>query len=240
MKDNLYNSNGLLFWTEEEINRREGMVVEFTDSLRNKLLSLNAAFKFVRVEASIITPKTLIGSNYTSKDVFVLLSQQEKEYQYEDDCFVLRPETTMGSYVYAKKILSGYNDIKYRPPIVVWQHGKSFRKEQDQPTKFMRLKEFYQLEYQILFTENTANDYYPHVVSHVKDMISSVIGECKVEASDRLPSYSMETTDIVYVKNDMEVCSISRRKDYDGLKNIEVAIGTDRCIYNFELKNSLT
>lgn len=41
--------------------------------------------------------------------------------------------------------------------------------------------------------------------------------------------------DIICEKNDMEVASISRRKDYSpSILNIEVAIGTDRLLYNFE------
>jgi len=64
-----------------------------------------------------------------------------------------------------------------------------------------------------------------------------MIGDCRLEVSDRLPDYSEETIDVVCVKNDMEVCSMSKRKDLEGFKVIEVAIGTDRLIYNFLNKN---
>lgn len=68
--------------------------------------------------------------------------------------------------------------------------------------------------------------------------------------SDRLPSYSKSTID-VEVQNDdgmMEVCSMSLRTDFPGkvqftspknkvvekeLLVAEVAIGLDRCVYNF-------
>lgn len=139
----------------------------------------------------------------------------------------------MGSFEYAKKLLSGYNEIKYRTPLVVWQHGKSFRKEQDQPTKFMRLKEFYQLEFQIIFAQNTANDYSLSLYPDVKELMSSLLGECIIEESDRTPSYSENTMDIVCKANGMEVCSMSKRKDFEGYKVIEIAVGTDRCVYNF-------
>jgi glycyl-tRNA synthetase len=142
----------------------------------------------------------------------------------------------MGSFAYAKHIMSGYHEIKQKPPVVIWQHGKSFRREQDQATKFMRLKEFYQLEFQIIFGATTANDYSLKLYPDVLKAISNMIGECRIEASDRLPDYSEETTDIVCVKSDMEVCSMSKRKDLEGYKVIEVAIGTDRCIYNFQNK----
>jgi glycyl-tRNA synthetase len=230
MLENFYNKNGLIFWTEAEIKLRETFVEYFRHSLRISLMKMNSAFQFVQVEAPLLTPATFINPNYTADDVFKIGD------------VVLRPETTMGSYAAAKHLLSGFYEIKYRPPLVVWQHGKSFRNEQDQPTKFMRLKEFYQLEFQILFTDKTANDYYPQVVTTVKRMIATALGRpTYATASDRLPSYSTETTDIMVGDpsgENMEVCSISRRTDYDGLKNIEVAIGTDRCVYQWLQQNA--
>lgn len=232
MLKNFYETNGLVFWTEQEIERRNQLVDFCRSTLQYNLLQMNSAFQFVRIEAPILTPSSFINPNYTSDDVFML------------NGLVLRPETTMGSYEAAKDLLSGFHDVKYRVPLVVWQHGKSFRNEQEQPTKFMRLKEFYQLEFQILFSEKTGNDYYPGVVEAVRHMLQSFIGiPCYKAASDRLPSYSTETTDIMCGTPEaggMEVCSISRRTDYAGLKNIEVAIGTDRCVYNWMQQNSKT
>lgn len=219
--ENLYNKNGLFFWTEEEIKLRNFFEEFLLSSLMGSLKQQNQAFQALKVEAPILTPLGYINKNYSPDDFF----------SFGD--LALRPETTMGSYEYAKHILSGYNDIKYRPPIVIYQHGKSFRREQDQATKFMRLKEFYQLEFQIIYAENTKNDYAPLVFEKMRESISKLLGTCKVEASDRLPDYSDETMDIVFEENDMEVCSMSRRKDLEGYKVLEVAVGTDRLIYNF-------
>lgn len=224
MEKNLYDKNGLLFWSEEEIKLRRIFEQYFSGELMIGLKKQNSAFQSIQVEAPLLTPNELINKNYTEDDV----------WKFGE--LTLRPETTMGSYQYAKAILSGYNDIKYRPPIVVWQHGKSFRREQDQPTKFMRLKEFYQLEFQIIFGLTTANDYSVNLYPDVLRMISYMIGPCRLEASDRLPDYSEETMDIICNKTDMEVCSMSKRKDLDGYKVIEVAIGTDRCLYCFNEK----
>ena len=219
--ENYYEKNGLIFWSEEEIHLRKQFEEFFTTQLAISLKSQNSAFQFIQVEAPLLTPRQFINPNYTEQDIWAF------------DDVALRPETTMGSYECAKKLLSGYNNIKYRPPIVVWQHGKSFRREQDQPTKFMRLKEFYQLEYQIIFSANTANDYSIKLYKDVLKMISDMIGPCQIDISDRLPDYSEETWDVVCVKNSMEICSMSKRKDFEGFKVIEIAIGTDRCIYNF-------
>jgi glycyl-tRNA synthetase len=224
---NLYNVNGLVFWSEEEIRIRNMFVEHMVSAVRRSLLSMNQAFKLVQCEAPILTPSSEINLNYSVDDFYMV------------DQLALRPETTMGSYAYARHILSGYHDPKFKPPICVWQHGKSFRREQDQPTKFMRLKEFYQLEFQILFAANTYNDYYPRLVEDVRKALAELLVNCKTEKSDRLPSYSDETTDVIFVEpeQEMEICSISRRKDFDSkIKNIEVAIGTDRCVHNFMKK----
>lgn len=158
---------------------------------------------------------------------------------YFSDELVLRPETTMGSYAYAKHLLNEHNERKVKPPIVVYQHGKSFRKEQDQVVKNMRLKEFYQLEFQIIFSSTTKNDYSLTLLPAVRDAISSFIGPCKLIPSDRLPDYAEWTQDVVCERNDMEVCSISKRLDFDGMVVLEVAIGTDRCVYNFKNKGEV-
>jgi glycyl-tRNA synthetase len=118
-------------------------------------------------------------------------------------------------------------------PIVVWQHGKSFRREQDQVVKNMRLKEFYQLEFQIIYADSTANDYSVGLQEQLIRDISLFVGDCRIEKSDRLPSYSESTMDIICNKTNMEICSISKRNDFAGAKVLEIAIGTDRCVYNF-------
>ena len=222
--ESLYEKNGLIFWTQEEIKLRRMFEDYLSAEILASLRKQNAAFQMIQVEAPLLTPRELINKGYDEKDIYVL----------ED--LVLRPETTMGSFVYAKHILNGYQDIKQKPPVVIFQHGKSFRREQDQPSKFMRLKEFYQLEFQIIFGATTANDYSLKLYPDVLKAISNIIGECRIEPSDRLPDYSEETTDIVCVKSEMEVCSMSKRKDLEGYKVIEVAIGTDRMIFNFQNK----
>lgn len=222
--ENLYESNGLIFWSEDEIRLRQMFEKHFVSAIISNLKTQNFGFEMIQVEAPLLTPKELINKNYSSEDVYSL------------DNLVLRPETTMGSYKALEFLLNTHHDRKFKLPLVVWQHGKSFRREQDQPTKFMRLKEFYQLEFQIAYSNTTANDYAIKLIPAVQKAISEMIGPCRVEASDRLPDYSEMTTDIICEKSDMEVCSISKRKDFPTAKILEVAIGTDRCIYNFQNK----
>ena len=290
--ENLYNSNGLIFWSEAEIELRSMFEKYFVRCLKHNLKSQNRAFDFYKCEAPLLTPTDLINPNYTEEDVWMqsntaiagslfLYAETEsnidndkeklgdnyvkmKEFanqaktsteenpmnghlfnemlivyseMYPQKQLVLRPETTMGSYAYARHLLNPHNAVKVMPPLVIYQHGKSFRREQDQPTKFMRLKEFYQLEFQILYSPSTKNDYSITLIPAVQKMIQEMIGPCHVEDSDRLPSYAEWTKDIICDKTGMEVCSMSKRTDYENMNIIEVAIGTDRCIYNFQQKN---
>lgn len=221
---NLYDVNSVVFWTEQQIQLRTMLETFFTSSLARVLKEQNPAFEFVRIEAPLLTPRERINTNYTDDEVYALGD------------LALRPETTMGSYMYAAHLMNPHNPRKVRLPVVIWQHGKSFRREQDQPTKFVRLKEFYQLEFQILFAESTRNDYAKAVIPATCQMIASMIGPCYSEPSDRVPAYAEWTQDVICRKSRMEVCSISMRKDFPDARNLEVAIGTDRCIYNFDRK----
>jgi len=226
--ENLYERNNLIFWTEEEIKMRQMFVDHITSQLFNALKIENRGFEFIQCESPILMPNELINPNYTDDDVF----------RTSND-LTLRPETTMGSYEFAKHLMNKHNDRKVKLPLTVWQHGKSFRNEQDQVSKNMRLKEFYQLEFQILYSNTTMNDYSINLIPKMEKMISDLIGVCHIEESDRLPSYSEETTDIICTSNNMEVCSISKRKDFENTKVLEIAIGTDRLVYNFLNKNEI-
>lgn len=225
---NLYDRNGLIFFSEEDIAIREMIVARVLMVLRTSLLRQNSAFSFHRCEAPCLMPKEMVNANYGDEDVFGT-----------HDDLVLRPETTKGSYLYAMELLNTHNDIKVRPPLVVWQHGRSFRREQDQVLRNMRLKEFYQLEFQIIYSESTKNDYSPSVIEDIRSVLSEFVGTCRIEDSDRLPSYSEWTKDVVREDNSMEVCSISMRKDLEGFKVLEVAIGTDRMVYNHHLQHNI-
>jgi glycyl-tRNA synthetase len=222
--DTFYEKNGLVFWNEQEIRVREMMMNHFREAVMMNLLSQNRAWQFMRVEAPLLTPSELIDKQYTADDIFEL-----------DDTLALRPETTMGSYRAAITLLKNHSGTKL--PLCIWQYGKSFRKEQDQPLTKMRLKEFYQLEFQCLYSPTTAKNYAIELMADVQRAVEELLGLCKLEASDRLPKYAEWTKDIVWQANDMELASISKRTDFEGVCNIEVAIGMDRCVRCFFLKN---
>lgn len=234
----LYNKNGLIFWSARQIKLREFFRDYFSQQMETALKAVNPMWQFHQVEAPLLTPRTVVNKNYTDEDMFVTA---------ED--LVLRPETTPGSYTWLRTMFDD-SSSGVRPPVCVWQVGKSFRREQDQVTKNMRLKEFYQQEFQCVFTADTANDYHTVLLTPVEKMIRDMIGlPTRIVKSDRLPDYSRSTMDVEVDNGDkwMEVCSMSLRTDFPGTvrftaKNkmvekdllvAEVAIGLDRCVYNF-------
>jgi glycyl-tRNA synthetase len=232
MQDDLFNSESLFTYLSEGGHNADKSKLDELSKKHMRTGNANYYDRMHLMEEQFVNPTMTVDGALLIEMIMVY-----KEL-YPQRKLVLRPETTMGSYAYARHLLNPHNAVKIMPPLVVYQHGKSFRREQDQSTKFMRLKEFYQLEFQILYSPSTKNDYSISLVPAVKQMIEDMIGPCHVEDSDRLPSYAEWTKDVICDKSGMEVCSISKRTDYENMNVIEVAIGTDRCIYNFNQKNN--
>jgi glycyl-tRNA synthetase len=228
----LFNVNGLAFWSEKEIKMRRRIEEMVVDGLKEILLAENKAWVFHQIEAPTLTPRPLINPNYTNEDVWAF-----------DEDTVMRPETTPSSYVYAEWLLES-NMVM--PPFVVWQTGKSYRREQDQVVKNMRLKEFYQQEFQCIYATDTLNEYQDKVLEPLRKMIQDILAlPTRLVPSDRLPEYSLKTVDIEVDNGDkwMEVCSISKRTDFTFKKKfgskekeffvLEVAMGLDRLVWNY-------
>lgn len=231
MQDDLFNPETLFAYVSDGTHNADKPRLDELSREHVRSKENNYYNKMHLLEEQFVNPNMSVDGALLNEMMIVY-----KEL-YPQKRLVLRPETTMGSYAYARHLLNPHNPIKIMPPLVVYQHGKSFRREQDQPTKHMRLKEFYQLEFQILYSPSTKNDYSIYLIPAVKQMIEDLIGPCHVEDSDRLPSYAEWTRDVICTKSGMEVCSISKRTDYENMNVIEVAIGTDRCVYNFNQKN---
>lgn len=242
----ILNVNSLVHWEEGEILRREEFIRHFSQEVRVFLRSINPAWDVRRVEAPTLVPRHLISNAYENDDVWV----QERLTATETE-LVLRPETTPSTYAYMTHLLETHTGT--RLPLCIWQAGRSYRREQEQTTAHMRLKEFWQMEFQAAFTADTGMDYHGACLEPVRKMIASVINlPTRIVASDRLPSYSQVTMD-VEVDNGfkwMEVCSISRRTDFPrkfvsrskggatrehDVLVLEIAIGLDRCLHNWAI-----
>jgi glycyl-tRNA synthetase len=239
----VYAINGLPFFSKEELLTRKYFQDMLELNVQKILKKENSAWDVTQIEGTILTPSDKINPNYTNEDVWF---QESKS----DEKMVLRPETTTSSYEYAKLMME-HQEVK--PPFVVWQTGKSFRREVDQSSKHCRFKEFYQQEFQCFYTSDTKNDYQEAVLEPLRKLVERMVGlPARIVESDRLPSYSMRTMDIEVDNGDkwMEICSISVRTDFDktaifqakkkvvekDLLVLEIAFGLDRLVYNYYLE----
>lgn len=235
--EHLYNYNGLPIYTAEDIKKRHYFVDVISDKIKNILWEQNRAWEFCQIESCSLIPKLMVNSNYTNDDVYFI-----------DGDLALKPETTTASYFYAEHLLKNQHKL----PVCVYQASKSYRKEQDQSTKHCRFKEFYQLEFQCVYSADTKNDYQHNIIGQLGNMFAEILGlPTRIVLSDRLPSYSIKTIDIEVNNGDkwMEIASISLRNDFTYrpiMKNreveclvLEIAIGLDRLIYNSTIKTTM-
>lgn len=223
----IWEENGLPFYTARDIANREHIVKTLTLEMMHILEEQNKAWTFHRIESPVIIPSGYISAEYDTEDYFQLATDPGTYLS-------LRPETTAASYAFASHMATHQ---QFTPPMCIFQNAKSFRNENDQVSKNMRFKEFYQLEFQCLFTEGTKNDYHTVVQEPLRVAVEHLTGlPARVVPSDRLPHYSERTMDIEVETPHkwLEVCSISLRNDVPftwndrKLLNVEVAFGTDR------------
>ena len=131
-----------------------------------------------------------------------------------ESALALRPETTPATYAWMERTLQ---ERANSLPYCCWQLNKSFRREQDQSSKHMRLKEFWQQEFQCAYASDSADDYQPFCLEPVRQALADITRcPARIVLSDRLPSYSVRTFDIECWNSQkwMEVCSISKRIDF--------------------------
>ena len=238
----IYEHNGLPFFSERDIFLKDYLVKTISSEIKDILIGQNQAWKFIQIESPCLIPRNLINKNYTNDDLYVQENLNNSE-------LVLKPETTPATFEYLKDVLVHSN---LQLPICAWQVSKSFRREQDQPTKHCRYKEFYQQEFQCLFSADTKNDYQSNTIEDIANMFLRLLRlPTRIVYSDRLPSYSIKTIDVEVFNGDkwMEICSVSLRTDFDyepmfkgkpaKCNVLEIAIGVDRLIYNINNHTSM-
>lgn len=222
MSEALYEFGGLRFWTEDEIELREMFAARAISVVKKTLLDMNPAWSFARMEGPILTPKSTISPEYDSNDLFVTNHEASGEF------LCLRPETTQSSYAYARF-------LNKKLPLCVYQQGKSFRRELNDGATAAKLRfnEFWQLEFQCIYSASTKADYRDALKNSIANEISRFIRlPVHIDVSDRLPTYSDSTIDIVACTNILkivEMASCSIRNDFsEDTKVCEIAIGLDR------------
>lgn len=221
MSEALYKFGGLRFWTEDEIQLREQFTQRIISVVKRTLLEINPSWSFAQMEGPILTPRSFISSSYNHSDLFSTNHKAGDAYLY------LRPETTASSYVYARS-------LNKKLPLCVYQYGKSFRRELNEGASAAKLRfnEFWQLEFQCIYSDSTKADYRGSLIPVIGHEISRFTTmETRMVTSDRLPSYSESTTDIEVNHNEKwhEMASCSIRNDFsEDTRVCEIAIGLDR------------
>ncbi len=225
MSISLYPVGGLRFWNEEEIALREMCISAIASTVRLTLSDLNRAWKFYRMEGPTLSPRSMVSAAYDESDIWML------QANLAGDGACLRAETTATSYAYARH-------IRQKPPLCVWQAGKSYRRETNDgasPAK-LRFLEFWQMEFQCIYSADTKADYRTAAIDALVPLVEWLTGgKARVIDSDRLPAYSESTLDIeVWCESKQrffEVASISIRKDFDPeMRVLEIAFGLDRLV----------
>lgn len=226
----IYTDNGLPFFDTSWINTRSYITQALETYLSDELWSVNRSWDIRQIEAPCMIPNEFVSSEYSDEDV----------YRTQD--FTMKPETTSSSYEYARYLI---DHQLAKPPLCIWQASKSFRRENDQVTANVRLKEFYQLEFQCIYTEDTKKDYH-ELLEGISKLIAHLTNkETRIVESDRLPHYSTSTMDIeVKMPNKwLEVMSSSKRNDVPfvwnekKLLNTEFAFGLDRLVFATQVKD---
>lgn len=220
MSQALYELGGLRFWNQDELQIRRLFTERLIQVVKETLLNFNPAWQFFECEGPCLSPRTYVHSSYSDEDVFVT--------NHND--LVLRPETTASSYAYA------YN-LKKKLPLCVYQAGKSFRRELNDgaTASKLRFNEFWQLEFQCIYSEDTKSDYRSYLIPVVSKEISRFTQKAIRTIDSRLPVYSESTKDIeifdIQSGDWREIASCSIRTDYGhGAKVCEIAIGLDRVV----------
>jgi hypothetical protein len=204
-----FQSNGFVWWSEREILRRDNLASEIVAAVRETMRSINLSIQLVRVEAPCLMPRSW--------------ADEKIQPHYVADEYALRAESTRGTYE-----IYGTMDPKPRLPVCLYQINKSFRKESSDAMRLSsyRLREFYQLEFQLFYSPDTKADYHSMFVERLDRRYGTPLELPESE----WPPYSTKTTDLEIEDASgrrVEVASISTRKDFE-VPVFEASFGLDR------------
>jgi hypothetical protein len=208
-------SNATVWWSEGEIVKRNCLIDRCVSIVGSTWLSLNRAIHLRQIETPIMTPEDQLKGHVVSG--FDLIGH---------DHGYLRPETTAGAYSVMSRMFPMMSQLKKNLPICLWQVGKSFRDEAKPDTMRatkLRLREFWQLEFELFTAEGTKCDYLKPVCDELCRVFGGSIIEC---SKDQLPHYSSRTLD--WQVDGLEVAGCSQRTDWPYGMVFEVSIGLDR------------
>lgn len=226
--------NGLICYTESDIEAREYLIRLISSRLSEWMRQLNRGISYQRVETPCLIPSDAAKAHIDADFPLWHVSggQIEQIEDYDNEHLWLRPESTAGTYQMFSELYPQENHLKKMLPLCLWQVSISFRREQDKSFTNLRFKQFYQLEFQLAYAEGTKADYHAHAVEGMMNLMKFLFplrerdGMIRTEeVEDDRPFYSAKTTDI-YIGR-WEMIAISSRTDFR-YPILEVSCGLDR------------
>jgi len=208
-------SNATVAFSEGEIVERECLIRQIFQAVSAAWTGINPRVRFSRVETPILTPPGCLGDHLAVG--FPML---------ETKCGVLRPETTVGCTSAFHAMFPQAAQRAKRLPFCVWQAGKSFRDEANPQTMRatrLRLREFWQQEFELFAAEGTRVDY---LQIALQKLVSKWGG--KIVTPSNLPHYSRRTLD--WEIEGLEIAGCSERTDWKEGMLFEVSVGLDRLL----------
>jgi len=223
--------NGLIYYTEADIESREFLIRFISRELRDAMRQLNRGIDFVRIETPCLIPQEIAQAHLDAEFALWEVSNKDEEAR-----LWLRPESTHCTYAMFKELYPESLRLKKVLPLCLWQAGLSFRVEQDKTFRNLRFKQFYQLEFQLAYAEGTKADYHAHAVESMTELLKRLYPQWEavgsvfavdLEEMEETPFYSKKTTDLYVL--DREVVAVSTRTDFEH-PILEISCGLDRLL----------
>lgn len=223
--------NGLVYYSEQDLINRQFLIDDISNRIKTTFKKANRAIDFIRIETPCLVPQTIIAEHLDAQfPLWSAVSTSDSEKLW------LRPESTKGTYQMFDVLFPQDSEFKKNLPVCLWQSGLSFRVEQDKTFRHLRFKQFYQLEFQIAYSETTKADY--HLIAadtmhkFLLDRFPSMFVAREYLKDDELPFYSKTTADLYLSQENerWEVIAISNRTDFK-VPIIEISCGLDRLTY---------
>ena len=208
--------NSLIYHTEDDIRTREFLTKELKAKLETSYQNLNPAIRFIRIETPCLVPTEIVQQH---------LEADFELWKIQDEELYLRPESTKSTYAMFPVVFPQKKQLRKRLPLCLWQQNLSFRAEKDKTFVNMRFKQFYQLEFQLAYSEDTKADYHACAVTAMNSALEQLFKKRVEIKEDDLPFYSKKTTDLYLGR--WEVIAISSRTDFE-YPIVEVSCGLDR------------
>lgn len=231
----VYDESDLSFWSEQQIKHRTLCIKTLKTNIQKTLLELNPSWKLHLIDSTVIIKKKTISSTFDDKETITFGSKAT----LDDFSFVLRPEFTISSYIFAMSLIAYDKGAEGKTPICVWQHGKVFIP--DESSANAQTYEKYQLSFVCIYEKSTKGDFINPIESSIVESIKELINNPSVESSSLSDKVSkMKSIKTPYLSGMTEIGLLRVRNDFPNpaYEVIEVTVDLDKLAMAYELNSA--